>query len=111
MIYTVLVLAIVLLVACLLIKKANTNMLYVFGRLYLIKRDNARRYEPAVSIGFMRGISPPWYTGRGLQLRIKQQSLQIGICKPGIAKTDEEGVLEAVGGRYLDKPVDELRNW
>lgn len=111
MIYIITIITIAILVCLYIGYRAQMNTLYVVGRLYLIKRDNARLTDPVASVGFMRGINHPWYTGRGVQLRVKHKALQIGVCKKGEQHTEEKGVLNAIGGRYLDKPIDELRNW
>ena len=88
------------------------NQIIVVGRLYSILRDNGVKRTKHVSVGFMRGTNPPWYTGKGLQLRIGVHVLQIGFCKKNAdKKNDVEGTLFAVQGRYLDDSAHDIGSW
>lgn len=94
-----------------LVALLDTNSLYVIGNLYVIKRDNAILGTKVVSKAFMRSISAPWYRGTGIQFRHQNKSIQIGICKRDKHHTEEDGVLDAIGGRFLDESVHNIGNW
>lgn len=111
MIYITLIITILVLSVVGFVIHASTNSLYVFGMIYMIKRDNGKLTDPIIARGFMNGINPPWYKGRGFQIRIGKRVLQIGICRATDNKNDDEGILGAVGGRYMEESVDQIRNW
>lgn len=111
MIYTVIPVVLIISFVCGYVLRMSPNSLYVIGKLYIIKRDNARSGDPFISKGFMHGTQEPWYKGQGIQVRVCSRSLQVGTCKPTKHKTEEEGVLDAIGGRYLDETVDSIGNW
>lgn len=80
------------------------NRLQYLGKLYWITRDNGKPGTKHIAFdGFMRGTSPPWKVGRGVQLRWGRYTFQVGICHDGPpAETELDGLLNVLGGRYLD---------
>ena len=94
-----------------MISRLRSNALYVFKGLYIIRRDNGKSSDKRLSKAFMRGLSYPWYTGRGIQLRIKSNVIQIGTCKAHPDQQEEEGALSVVGGRYMDSTAKDIREW
>ena len=93
------------------IKMLDMNCLYVFRRLYLIKRDIGVKGTPLITKAFIRGTQAPWYIGHGIQFRVRTTTLQFGLCKSTDHKTEEEGVLSAMGGRFLEDPADAIGKW
>ena len=87
------------------------NSLVSIGPLYIIARDNASLTSPMLSIGFMRQTSPPWKNGRGIQVRFRTYSIQIGLCKKSHNKDEQSGLLDAMGGRLLDLNGREIGKW
>ena len=79
--------------------------------LYYIRRDTGKTGDPILATGFMHQISPPWKRGKGIQVRIKTSVVQIGICKKHHHDGEDSGILAAVGGKYLDSKVEEIREW
>ena len=62
-------------------------------------------------MGFMHETGAPWRHGKGIQLRTRKHTLQMGFCKR-LQHTDKtSGILSAVGGRMLDLEADEIGNW
>ena len=109
MIYIAVVLALIILFIWII--KISLNRLFVIGFVYVIRRDNGKSSDKHVATGFMRGISPPWYTGRGIQARIGTQVVQIGVCRKNKHHKEDEGVLSAMGGRYMDVTAKDIREW
>ena len=93
-----------------LYKKALNSLIY-FKSVYMILRDNANITDPLISKGFMRQTSQPWMVGRGLNFRLKNYSLQIGVCKPSDHADEQSGLLGALGGRLMDTNASEIREW
>lgn len=93
--------------------KDTMNRLQYVGPIYWITRDIGKTGDPVLSVGFMRQTSYPWKTGRGVQVRIKQYTFQIGICKAHKNNVidEETGLLHALGGRLLEDDVTTIRKW
>jgi hypothetical protein len=87
------------------------NRLYYIGPLYWITRDNAKKGDKVVGLGFMRQTAPPWKTGRGLHLRIGKYSFQIGLARNNKAADEEQGMLVAVNGRFLEMTPSDIGDW
>lgn len=87
------------------------NNLYKIGKVYWILRDTGKPKDKVLSIGFMRQTSAPWSTGKGIQIRIKKYTFQIGLCSSSNKLTDDEGLLYAMQGRILDTPPGEIGDW
>jgi hypothetical protein len=87
------------------------NRLQYIGPIYWITRDNTPKGTPLLSIGFMRQTSFPWKVGKGLQVSISRYSFQFGICKKSKHSDETEGILGALGGRYLDTSTSDIREW
>ena len=105
---------IVFLIAVLLITvvfKVSLNRVFPVGPLYFIRRDTGTYKDPVVCKGFMHEIAAPWRRGRGLQVRVRSQVFQVGLCKKHPDQKEDEGVLSAIGGRYMDTEVKDIREW
>lgn len=87
------------------------NRLQYLGPVYWITRDNTPINTPILSFGFMRQTNFPWKIGKGLQIRIKNYSFQFGICKKSNYSNETDGILGALGGRYLDTETSDIREW
>lgn len=87
-----------------LLFRGTMNCLQYVGRVYWITRDNGVLGTKHVAFdAFMRGTSPPWKVGRGVQFRWGKHTVQVGICHDGPpAETEMDGLLNMLGGRYLD---------
>lgn len=94
-----------------LIFKDSMNLVQRVGRVYWIVRDNGTPDTPWVASGFMRMTSAPWLVGSGVQFRFRRHTLQIGLCSPQPVADETEGVLNAVGGRYMDDAPEEIGVW
>jgi hypothetical protein len=105
------ILVVVLLVASWFLFKDSMNLVQSVGSLYWITRNYVRKGTPIMSLGFMHELDKPWRTGKGVQIRFRKHSFQIGFCKKTTPKNEEEGILNAVGGRMLDTTAHEIGNW
>jgi hypothetical protein len=75
-------------------------------RVYWITRNNTPVTTPRVCKAFMRQTAEPWWYGKGVQLRYKNYSFQIGVL---ISKSSS--LLDQVGGRELEHDAKEIRKW
>jgi hypothetical protein len=91
--------------------KTALNKVFPLGPLYFIRRDNGTKGTPLICKAFMHEISHPWRRGKGIQVRIRSQVLQVGVCKKYPDQREDEGVLSAIGGRYMDTEVKDIREW
>lgn len=91
--------------------KTALNKVFPLGPLYFIRRDNGTKGMPRICKAFMHEISSPWRRGKGIQVRIGTQVLQVGLCKKYPDQREDEGVLSAIGGRYMDTEVKDIREW
>ena len=82
-----------------------------FGRIYWIIRDFVDLRTPLMCTGFMKETDYPWRHGKGVQIRTSKYTLQIGLCKRLKVVTETDGILQAIGGRYLDTPAREDGMW
>lgn len=100
-------------VGCLgwVIFKDSMNLVQSVGRVYWIIRNNAKKGDRIVSTAFMRGTDEPWLIGEGIQFRFFKYTFHIGLCYPVPADSEEEGVLNAMQGRYMEEPAKEIGNW
>ena len=73
-------------------------------RLYWIARDNATGKR--LARGFMKQTAPPFWQGRGFQIRLGKYSFQVGILKG-----KGESLLDQMGGRDMDESAKEIREW
>ena len=106
------VLALSIVSLCLyLVFRDTLNRLQYIGPIYWITRDNTPKDYPLLSIGFMRQTSFPWKIGKGLQVSFGRYSFQFGICKKSNHSDETEGILGALGGRYLDTSTRDIREW
>lgn len=87
------------------------NRLYYIGPLYWITRDNAKKGDKIIGLGFMRQTAPPWKTGRGLHIRMGKYSFQIGLARRNKADNEEQGILMAVSGRFLEVAPSDIGDW
>ena len=110
MTYTVLLLLVIVLLVVATLRKA-LNRVVGFGPFYVIRRDNGKKSDPKVTTGFMKEIAAPWRQGKGVQITVSTFVLQVGVCKKHNHPSEEEGVLTAIGGRYLDSTTQEIREW
>ena len=110
--FIIFIISFVFLSICFVYKCTSLNAVTLFGSLYWIIRDNSSLNIPHVSIGFMRQTSHPWKIGKGLQFRFSNYSVQVGLCRSHNSfKTEEDGLLEALGGRILEEDASTIRNW
>jgi hypothetical protein len=93
------------------IAKRSMNRVLGFGPFYIIRRDNGTTGMPHLALGFMKELGYPWRRGKGLQLRIKTQIIQIGLCRKTRQDNEETGILDAVQGRYLSDTAGDIGNW
>lgn len=93
-----------------IIKNAN-NRVFPVGPLYLIRRDTGTPKDPRICTGFMHEVSHPWRRGKGIQVRLGKQVIQVGFCRKYPNQQEDEGVLSAIGGRYMDTDVKDIRGW
>ena len=87
------------------------NRVRGIGPLYWITRDFVDNRTPIICTGFMRETGAPWRQGKGLQIRTKKHTFQIGFCKRLNPSDETAGILGAVGGRMLDLEADEIGSW
>lgn len=108
----IVLLSLIIISLCLYLLFRNTlNRLQYIGPVYWITRDNTPKGTPLLSIGFMRQTSFPWKIGKGIQVSLHNYSFQLGICKKSNHYDEEEGILGALGGRYLDTSTKDIREW
>lgn len=87
------------------------NKVQAIGPLYWITRDFVDKRTPIICTGFMRETDAPWRHGKGLQIRLRKHTFQVGFCKRTYPLDETQGVLSAVGGRVLDTDIDEIQGW
>jgi len=73
-------------------------------RLYWVAKNNATGKR--LARGFMRQTAPPYWQGRGLQIRLGKYSFQLGVLK-----RKGESLLDQMDGRDLDETAKEIRDW
>ena len=59
----------------------------------------------------MHETDPPWRHGKGIQIRTKQHTVQIGRCKKVKVSDETAGILKAIGGREMNTPASEIGLW
>lgn len=92
--------------------KDSLNLVQALGRVYWITRDYVPKGTPIIAKGFMRELGHPWRVGSGIQIRIaRNRTFQVGWCAKTSPSSEEEGVLSAVGGRYMDVTAEEIGEW
>lgn len=91
--------------------KDTLNRVQYIGPLYWITKDNGRYGDLVITKAFMRQTAAPWKTGKGIQFRFRKYTFQVGICRSTKLVKEDEGLLHAMQGRYLDDPVDAIRTW
>ena len=94
-----------------LIFRDTMNVVQAVGPVYWICRDIVPTNTPLIAWGFMRQTSAPWRVGKGIQIRFKKHTFQIGLSCKGKQVSDDTGLLYAVQGRYLDDKPKEIRDW
>jgi len=62
-------------------------------------------------VGIMKELGQPWRHGKGVQLRTRKRTLQIGVCKRAKINDETDGILQAIGGREMDVPAQEIGLW
>ena len=87
------------------------NVVQGFGKIYWIYRDTANESTPRVCKAWVHEIGGYWRKGKGLQFKIKQYIVQIGVCQKHAVANEEDGLLSAVGGRHLEHDPTEIGNW
>lgn len=98
-------------ILCRVAFRGTMNMVFNVGRLYWIVRDNAKKGDRIICKAFMRGTGEPWLIGEGVQVRFFKYTFHIGICYMVPAENEEQGVLNAMQGRYMEDPPKEIGNW
>lgn len=89
----------------------SMNTVQTLGKVYWIVRNNAKKGDRILSTGFMRTIDHPWLIGNGVQVRFFKYSLQVGAFYVLHFDSDEEGVLNAMTGRYMQEGPKDIGNW
>ena len=105
---------IALLISCFisfLIFRDTMNAVQAVGPVYWICRDVVPPNTPFIAPGFMRQTSAPWRVGKGIQIKLKKHTFQIGISKVGSDMSEEDGLMTAVQGRFLKAKAKEIRDW
>lgn len=110
--------AVIVLIALVLFARRTMNLLFYVQwlRFYWIFRDNGIIGTPYVVKAFMHQVSPPWWRGKGVQFRLKNYTLQVGILRakavpPSDSDLDSDlsGLLVQMGGRELDLDAKTIR--
>jgi hypothetical protein len=110
--------ALIIIAVLAVLTRRTMNMLFYIQRLrvYCIVRDNGVIGTPYVIRAFMHQTSPPWWRGKGIQLRIGTHTVQVGILREKavpVNVTDMEdeagGLLAQLGGRELDVDAKTIR--
>jgi len=105
---------IALLISCFisfLIFRDTMNAVQAVGPVYWICRDIVPPNTRLFAWGFMRQTSAPWRVGKGIQIKLKKHTFQIGISKVGSDMSEEDGLMTAVQGRFLQAKAKEIRDW
>lgn len=87
------------------------NLVHGIGPFYWIIRDFANLNTPLMCIGVMKEIDAPWRHGKGIQLRTTKYTLQFGLCRRARITDEVDGILQAIGGREMDVPAQEIGLW
>lgn len=87
------------------------NVVQAVGPVYWICRDIVPTNTPLIAWGFMRQTSAPWRVGKGIQIKVRNHTLQIGLSRVGSNMSDEDGLMTAVQGRYLKAKAKDIRDW
>lgn len=62
--------------------------------------------QPVIQRAWMRSVAPPYYRGVGIGIRLRRNTLRLGVCYPAgtltLPDTDAE-IYEAVFGREVDQ--------
>lgn len=91
--------------------KDTLNRIQYVGPLYWITRDNGTDNDPVVTRAFMRQTSAPWKTGKGIQIRAGKYTFQFGLCRSSKLRSEDEGILHALQGRYMDTAAKDIGDW
>lgn len=89
----------------------SMNTVQTVGKVYWIVRDNAKKGDKLISSAFMRTIDNPWLIGNGVQFRFLKYTFQIGVYYVLHFDSEEEGVLNAMTGRYMEDNPKDIGNW
>ena len=87
---------------------APLDGLCILGPIYWITRKDHRSFS--IGFGAMHQTMHPWRKGRGIYVALFKRSFQIGLCKKQNLD-EEDGILSAVKGRYLDISPSEIGEW
>lgn len=107
----VVTLVIVVVISSYLLFKDTLNRIQYVGPVYWVTRDNGSYKDPLITKAFMRHTAPPWKVGKGIQLRCGKYTFQFGLCRSTKLSTEEEGLLHALQGRFLDSDAKDIGNW
>jgi hypothetical protein len=105
---------IAIIISCLisfLIFRDTMNAVQSVGPVYWICRDVVPAGTPFIASGFMRQTSAPWRIGKGIQIKVRKHTFQIGISKVGSDMSDDDGLMTAIQGRFLKDKAKEIRDW
>jgi hypothetical protein len=75
-------------------------------RLYWITRNNGVRGTSVLTKAFMRQTAPPWWRGKGVQVRLGKYTFQVGILL-----RQASDLLDQVDGRELNYDAKQIRAW
>jgi hypothetical protein len=98
---------------CYLLFRDTLNRLQYIGFVYWITRDNGKKGDPFLSVGFMRQTASPWKVGKGVQVRLSKYTVQVGVCRSNKSRISSEadGLLHAMGGRLMEEDAATIRRW
>ena len=91
--------------------KDTMNAVQAVGPIYWITRDLVPSNTPLIGLGFMRQTSYPWRIGKGIQIRFPRHTFQIGFCIRPAEFSDNDGLLHALKGRFLEHKAEDIRSW
>jgi hypothetical protein len=94
-----------------LLFRDTLNAVQAVGPVYWIYRDIVHPNTPLIAWGYMRQTSAPWRVGKGIQIKVRKHTFQIGLSRVGFKMSDEEGLMSAVQGRYLKFKANEIGDW
>jgi hypothetical protein len=87
------------------------NTVHGIGPFYWIIRDFSNLNTPLMCVGVMKELGIPWRHGKGIQVRTRKHTLQFGLCKRAPITNETDGILQAIGGREMDVPAQEIGLW
>lgn len=94
-----------------LIFSNSMNLVQYVGRFYWIIRDNVTPSTPRIAKAFMRQYTYPYLFGTGTQVRFRRWTVQFGLCRRNPFGDEIEGLVNAIGGRYMEDSPKDIGFW